>query len=421
MSNKRRFSSRRAFTLIELLVVIAIIAVLAVVVVLTLNPSSLLQQSRDTTRISDMNNLSEQLNLYNTDQGGSPTYFLGNANTVYVSLPDLTATSSAGTNCSSLGLLSLPNGYIYHCAGPTYYQNVNGQGWIPVNFDSITSGSSLSQLPVDPTNSSSSNLYYTYSANGTQYELTAVMESKKYGPGGSNDVVTNDGGSLAKTYTKGNNLALEPLDYGAGPPSASVSVTCYEGSPANSLTMGPISTAGANAIAVAVASFNGITSVTHSVGSDGNATALTAAAGNSPSNQFFYWQNPSTGGSDTFTVTSTGALYGTACVYIMSGISGIYSSAQNENPTGGTTCQPGSITPSGSNQVVITAFGVYTPTGAPTINSSYSTPVYNSGAGGTAYAEAGSYLIQTTGASTNPTWTWTNGASTPACIIAAFH
>ena len=46
--------SRKAFTLIELLVVIAIIAILAVVVVLTLNPAALLQQSRDSSRLSDM-------------------------------------------------------------------------------------------------------------------------------------------------------------------------------------------------------------------------------------------------------------------------------------------------------------------------------------------------------------------------------
>jgi hypothetical protein len=170
-----------------------------------------------------------------------------------------------------------------------------------------------------------------------------------------------------------------------------------------------------------VSGFNGITSVTHSVGSDGNATPLTAASGNSPSNQLFYWQNPATGSSDTFTVTSGSPLYGNACVFVMSGISGTYSGVQNENPSGSNSCQPGSIAPSGSNQVVLTAFGAYTPTGAPAIDGSYSTPVYNPGASGTAFAEAASYLIQATGAATDPTWTWINGASTPACVIAAFH
>ncbi len=45
--------SRESFTLIELLVVIAILAVLATAVVLVLNPSQLLAQGRDSTRLSD--------------------------------------------------------------------------------------------------------------------------------------------------------------------------------------------------------------------------------------------------------------------------------------------------------------------------------------------------------------------------------
>jgi hypothetical protein len=50
--------------------------------------------------------------------------------------------------------------------------------------------------------------------SGTQFEVTAVMESQKYKPGGSGDVVTPDGGALASVYEKGNKLGLEPMDYG---------------------------------------------------------------------------------------------------------------------------------------------------------------------------------------------------------------
>jgi hypothetical protein len=241
-----------------------------------------------------------------------------------------------------------------------------------------------------------------------------------------------DAGGSVWIANQGNNSVTRILG-AAGPvvppatvaPTPSVSVSCYEGSGAYTLTTGAINTTGANAVAVALSSFPGSISVTHSVGSDGNATPLTAADANSPSNQFFYWQNPSTGTNDTFTVTTGTApgLYGTACVFVMSGISGLYSGVQNSTAAGyqSSTCQPGSITPSGSNQVVLTAFGTYTPSGAPTIDSSYTTPVYNPGAGGTAFGEAASYLIQTTGMATNPTWTWPSSASTPACISAAFH
>lgn len=177
-----RGSSRphEAFTLIELLVVVAIIAIIAVVVVIVLNPAELLRQSRDADRITDMDTLAHALSLYQTDQGGATTYTMGNASSVYISIPDPNATTSAGTNCASLGLPALPSGYVYHCAGPNYYRASNGTGWIPVNLSLISSGSPLGSLPVDPTNTSSTGLYYVYYASGNQFEVTSLFESSKY-------------------------------------------------------------------------------------------------------------------------------------------------------------------------------------------------------------------------------------------------
>lgn len=133
---------------------------------------------------------------------------LGSSNTVYVSLPD------SSSKCGSWGLPILPLGYIYHCSRPNTYRNVNGNGWIPVNLSSLSLGSPLGTLPIDPTNTSSSRLYYTYATDGNQYEVTAPMESAKYGVGGTNDVISGDGGTLATVYEKGSRFGLEPLDYG---------------------------------------------------------------------------------------------------------------------------------------------------------------------------------------------------------------
>ena len=206
-------SPRSAFTLIELLVVIAIIAVLAVVVILTLNPAELFRQSRDSSRLSDTATMTEVLSIFSEDVANGS---LGTPSTLYVSIPDPSATSTAGDQCQGLTLPTLPSTWTYHCASPTNYKNVDGTGWIPANLTSISSRAPIGNLPVDPTNNNnaSSGLYYTYVTDSKTFEVTAPMESKKYGVGGSNDVISTDGGPLASVYEKGNKLGLEPMDYG---------------------------------------------------------------------------------------------------------------------------------------------------------------------------------------------------------------
>jgi prepilin-type N-terminal cleavage/methylation domain-containing protein len=205
---------RNGFTLIELLVVIAVIAILTVVVLLTLNPAELLRQSRDSNRLSDLDTMVHALGLYTTDQSTASAFSLGSSNVIYISIPDSTATSTAGDQCQGLGLPTLPVAYSYHCASPTNYRNVDGTGWIPVNFKAISSGAPLGNLPADPTDQSSSRLYYSYAVAGTQFELTAGLEAAKYKLGGSNDAVSSDGGIKATVVEKGTNLLVEPMEYG---------------------------------------------------------------------------------------------------------------------------------------------------------------------------------------------------------------
>src|ERR1700735_5064577 len=108
-------SQQDAFTLIELLVVIAIIAILSVVVILTLNPAQLLQQSRDSNRLSDLSVTNSALGVY-AAQGGSS---LGSSSLVYVSIPDPSATTTAGDACQGLGLPTAPSGTTYFCGAST--------------------------------------------------------------------------------------------------------------------------------------------------------------------------------------------------------------------------------------------------------------------------------------------------------------
>lgn len=189
--------SRSAFTLIELLIVIAIVAALSVVVVLAINPAELLRQSRDVDRLSDMDVVSKAISLYTTDVGGS----LGLSSTIYLSIPDPQATSTAGDQCQGLGLSSSSVGWAYHCSGNSTYKNVDGTGWVPINFSQQSFGSSLSSLPVDPTNTTSSGLFYAYTPGGGAYAVTATLESQKY-----LTKAQNDGGYDPARYETGTNL-----------------------------------------------------------------------------------------------------------------------------------------------------------------------------------------------------------------------
>jgi len=208
MHTYKPLRSRHGFTLIELLVVIAIIAILAVVVVLTLNPAELLRQGRDSNRVSDMDTLAHAISLYQTDQGGSVGYTMGNASSVYISIPDTTISGNTTSTCTSLNLPALSSGYTYQCTSPQSYKNVNGSGWIPVNFNKMSAGSPLGSLPADPTNNTSTGLYYSYYSNGSQYEITSLFESQKYKAQYAQNPLDT---YYPEVNAKGSSLAISPL------------------------------------------------------------------------------------------------------------------------------------------------------------------------------------------------------------------
>lgn len=196
----QKLSNKDSFTLIELLVVIAILAILSVTVVLVVNPADLLKQSRDTNRLTDLNNLNKTLAVFDVT---NPDDFIGTSTIVYVSLP----VTSAGT-CP--GLPALPAGYTYKCVTSSTLIKTDGTGWIPINFGNVSYGSPIQRLPVDPVNSSSTGQYYTYMTGGS-WHLAAALESSKNKMGGTNDKTTADGGSYPELLEVGTNFNLLPV------------------------------------------------------------------------------------------------------------------------------------------------------------------------------------------------------------------
>jgi len=192
--------SEKGFTLIELLVVLALVAILSVVVILTLNPAELLKQARDSNRTSDLSTLKSAISLYMADVN-SPSIF--GPTVGQVGCITSAAAASATANCGAFVSSSL-------VASSTQagVRNVNGTGWIPVNFSAISSGAPIGQLPVDPVNTAL--WYYAYGVTGTSnqlFEIAAQMESTKYANGGGADVENTDGGNQPNWYETGTVLS----------------------------------------------------------------------------------------------------------------------------------------------------------------------------------------------------------------------
>ncbi|KKU46502.1 MAG: hypothetical protein UX65_C0003G0046 [Parcubacteria group bacterium GW2011_GWB1_46_8] len=188
---------KKGFTLLELLIVIAILAILASTAVVVLNPAEILRKSRDSSRLQDLDSMRTALNYYIAN---TSTPVLGSQPTIGC-MDQTVAPCTAG--CTYSHLTGVFSGSTVSSASTT--RTVGGAGWIPVALSSLTGGSPLSSWPVDPTNSSTSARYYAYQCNyaNTTFTLYANMESATYKNGGSSDVESKDGGSIAAVYEVG--------------------------------------------------------------------------------------------------------------------------------------------------------------------------------------------------------------------------
>ncbi len=191
--NNLKNSPKKGFTLLELLIVIAIITILVATVLIVINPSELLKKSRDSKRVSDLNDLKASIEIYLQSQVA----------------PELDGNSSQDLCQDHIWyslLASEDNGCFDNkiCVYPSSTASstkVDSTGWLPVNFASIQEGSPISNLPLDPKNNS--NYYYTYAckSGGIDFELDARLESKYYKD--EVDLDGKDGGNAANLYEVG--------------------------------------------------------------------------------------------------------------------------------------------------------------------------------------------------------------------------
>lgn len=207
-------SNKKGFTLLELLIVIAIIAVLSVILILVLNPAETLKKSRDAQRISDLNTLKTALGLYVTattspqlDNTSGNTLCVGGSgsDSLWFSVP--TAVVTIG---------SAPSGFTaVQRATNDAASGVSGSGWVPVNLSSLTGGSPISNMPLDPTNTATATpnqtaLMYRYGcdASSLTFEIDARLESDAYTV--DDNKGAKDGGNNSKLYEVGTKLTVLP-------------------------------------------------------------------------------------------------------------------------------------------------------------------------------------------------------------------
>lgn len=230
----------KGFTLLELLIVIAILAILSVTLVLVLNPAESLRKSRDTQRMSDLSTLKTALGLYMTTVSsvdldtGVANLCLGETDNtaaqIAYSAPSGTGAVVADLNCGANvaegadvvgGSTFDVTDNCYHVA-PDYSALVDGTGWLPVNLGTISGGSPISSLPLDPTNDTAvaaptnATLVYRYACQAVGdsthpsnvFEIDAVLESDQYKVGGTDDKSAKDGGDNPNYYEVGTSVKL---------------------------------------------------------------------------------------------------------------------------------------------------------------------------------------------------------------------
>ncbi len=189
----------------------------------------------------------------------------------------------------------------------------------------------------------------------------------------------------------------------------------------NNVTTGGVDTTGATLLIVGVASYDGSgTPVAITVSdSKGNTwtplTRTTFLSGAVIVCQFFYCAVPTVGAGHTFSVSSTGA-FPTLAAAAFTGNTGTPFDQENGGRASGvTSLQPGSVTPTEDDELLVTIVGSNT-TNTLSLDGGFTETDEVAYSGGNHFGASMAYLIQASLAAANPTWSWSNSTGAAAAI-----
>lgn len=174
-----------------------------------------------------------------------------------------------------------------------------------------------------------------------------------------------------------------------------------------------VDTSGANLIVVGIWYHTGFGTATISDSKSNSWTALTAYTNFGQGVKLFYCENPTVDSGHT--ITTNAGYCGVGMLAVSSTGSITYQTVTGAAANASGNLQPGSITPSVNDSILVTAFGSFNGA-APTTPSGYTSIANNTT--GTAEAGGMAYKIQTTASAENPTWngTGTSQAATMMCF-----
>lgn len=138
-----------------------------------------------------------------------------------------------------------------------------------------------------------------------------------------------------------------------------------------------------------------------------------------PYSRLYYVSNPSVNAAQTFSISNSN-IFGTICVAGFSGFD-VFDVENGAINSASPTIQPGSVTPSQSNELIITGVSSNPTNDTYTINSGFTITDSQLHTPGATEGSALAYLVQGAAAAINPTWTSsTLQANFNAATIAAF-
>lgn len=185
-------------------------------------------------------------------------------------------------------------------------------------------------------------------------------------------------------------------------------------------TTSAIDTTGSTLLVMVVAYLSGtVPTISDSKGNTWVAlNEYTSGAGNGRV-RMYYVKNPTVGSGHTFSAAA-GASYNSICVASFNETD-TAANADSQNGVGtvsATTQQPGSLTPSINNALLVTGLELVATSGSATIDSGFT--VVDTQTDASNFAVALAYKIQGAATSVNPTWTAPGSADRMAASIAAF-